>query len=201
MTYCVGLTGNIASGKTLVSQLFAQQGVNTYSADAVAKALSSKGQYAYKAIVKHFGPEVLLDNNELNRPFIREIIFSNQKEKKWLESLLHPLIREQLKQLVTQSTSAYCLVEIPLLTNKKTYPYLNRILLVYAPEDIQISRLMQRDACSRQQAEAILYSQPSNTSRLKIADEVLYNDSNLTTLSNGVTVLHQNYLNEALSPH
>lgn len=197
MVYCVGLTGNIASGKTLVTQLFAQYDIDIFNADTVAKALTSQHQPAYQKIVEHFSPIILQANGELNRKALRDIIFSQPKERIWLEELLHPLIRKQLQTDISLSKSPYCLVEIPLLKDKKSYPYLNKILLVNADSETQISRVMRRDQCTKEQALAILAIQPDIQDRIKIADNVIDNNLGINELSHAVKILHHQYLEEA----
>ena len=197
MVYCVGLTGNVASGKTTVSELFANLGVDVINADVISKALTAKNQAAYNNIVAYYGPDILRDDGELNRHALRDIIFSNRKARKWLEALLHPLIRQKIETQVALCATPYCIIEIPLLVDRKTYPYLNRVLLVHAPVAAQVSRVMQRDACSKAQAQAILSAQPDMKLRMKHADDMLNNDSGFNELKDAVTKLHHQYLQES----
>lgn len=194
MVYCVGLTGNIASGKTTVTELFGQLGVTVYNADAIARYLTAKNQPAYQQIVSHFGPEILLANGDIDRRGLREKIFNHAPDRTWLEDLLHPLIRLELIEHIKHCKTPYCLIEIPLLTNKTLYPYLNRILLISASEPVQIARVIQRDHCTKTQAKAILSAQPDISLRLKLADDVLLNDSGLDELKLAVERLHHDYL-------
>lgn len=120
MVYCVGLTGGIASGKSLAAEVFSELGIDIVNADNISRALTLKGQDAYTQIVAHFGSKILNEHNELNRKALRAIIFSDPKERTWLEQLLHPLIRQKIKEQVELSTTPYCIVEIPLLIDKKT---------------------------------------------------------------------------------
>lgn len=197
MGYCVGLTGNIASGKTTVSELFSKLGIDVVHADVIAKALTQKKLPAYDAIVAHYGPHILQHDEELNRTKMREIIFFNHEERKWLEHLLHPLIRKELKIRIDASTTPYCIVEIPLLVTKKAFPYINSILLVQAPTEIQLFRIMKRDRCSKEQALAILSTQPDASVRLKNADDVLSNHLGLEELEKAVNRLHHKYFQES----
>jgi len=196
MVYCVGLTGNIASGKSTVSRLFSELGIDVFSADAISRELTARGQPAFLEIVAHFGDHIIADGN-LDRPQLRDIIFCDEKERFWLENLLHPLIRAQLKTLVANSQSSYSLVEIPLLISKQNYPYINRVLVVTASEETQISRVMARDKCTRELAQLILHAQPELRERLNNADDRLINDTNIDNLRSEVIQLHQNYLLEA----
>lgn len=194
MAYCVGLTGNIASGKSTVACFFENLGIQICNADFVAKQLTLVGTEAYQEIITHFGQQIIQDDRQLNRKKLRDIIFSNPQERTWLEQLLHPKIRQQLAQEVESCASPYCIVEIPLLLNKDHYPYLQRVLLITSPLEIQIERLMRRDQCSREQALAILSTQPSNEQRLTQADDVLINKGDLQELKNEVERLHETYL-------
>jgi dephospho-CoA kinase len=194
MSHCIGLTGNLASGKTSVATLFMQKGIDVFSADAIAKEITTIGTSALSSIHEHFGNAVMLPSGQLNRNALRMIIFSNKTEKLWLEKLLHPIIRETLEQKVSGAASPYCIIEIPLLLDKTDYPYLNRILLVTSNETLQIDRVMKRDQCSREHALAILATQPKIDVRIKFADDVLHNDAGLDQLSRQVDGLHARYL-------
>ncbi|BCA95611.1 dephospho-CoA kinase [Legionella antarctica] len=195
MVFAVGLTGNIASGKTTAAKIFASFGVMVINADTISKELTAKKKPAYEKIIAHYGSHIVLENGELNRKLIRDIIFSNPNERKWLEALLHPLIRKHLQNKVDSCVTPYCVVEIPLLLDKKDYPYLNKILVITAPKKLQISRVMERDQCSKEQALAILSAQPDDNLRLRSADDVLINDSGLDLLKEALEKLHLKYLN------
>ncbi len=197
MVYCVAITGSIASGKTLVTQYFSKLGVEVFSADAIAKALTQSGQSAFNSIVKQFGSEILLATGGLNRRALREVIFSDSIQKKWLEDLLHPLIRKRLEHLVASSQSPYCVVEIPLLTDKANYPYINKIIFIDTPQEQQVARVMHRDNCSREQALSIIAAHPKNDVRKKYADIIIINDNEIQALENQVNALDILFLKEA----
>jgi dephospho-CoA kinase len=195
MVFAVGLTGNIASGKTTAARIFSSFGVDVINADTVARELTTINTEAYKKIIAHYGPNLVLSNGEINRRTLRNIIFSDAKERKWLENLLHPLIRKELAHRVESCLKPYCIVEIPLLIDKLNYPYINKILVISAPPHIQITRVMERDQCSKKQAEAILSAQPDIKLRLKNADNIINNDSDFDTLKHSLEVLHSQYIN------
>lgn len=194
MVYCVGLTGGIASGKSTAAEVFSELGIHVVNADNISRILTTQGQDAYTQIVAHYGPEILNEHNELNRKALRTIIFSDPKERTWLEQLLHPLIRQKIKEQVGLTTTPYCIVEIPLLIDKKAYPYINRVLLIQAPKHIQIERLMQRDKCNQEQALSILAAQPDVNLRLKNADDIIINDAGTNQLKTAIIDLHHKYL-------
>ncbi|MCE0723859.1 MULTISPECIES: dephospho-CoA kinase [Legionella] len=194
MVYCVGLTGDIASGKTTVAELFSELGIEVIHADKISREMTQKNKAPYREIVAHYGFTVLKEDGELDRNKLREIIFSNHEERDWLERLLHPSIRKEIKKRVDASTTPYCMVEIPLLITKQYYPYINHILLVRAPLELQISRLMQRDQCSKEQAQAILSIQPKTHLRLENADDIIVNNMDIVELTKRVNDLHYKYL-------
>lgn len=194
MVYCVGLTGNIASGKTTVAEIFSSLGVDVVSADKISRDVTINNQLVYNNIVEHFGTDIILEDRQLNRKRLRDIIFSNPEERKWLEALLHPLIREKIIEQVTLSTTPYCVVEIPLLIDKIVYPYLNKILLINTSQENQITRVMARDHCSREQALAVISAQPKLNVRIQNADYVLTNDCGYSELKHAVENLHQTFI-------
>ena len=196
--YCIGLTGSIASGKSTVAAHFAQLGIDVISADHISRTLVNRDQPALQEITRHFGKSVLTQSGELNRRHLRELIINNANERVWLENLLHPLIREKIKQDIAHCKSAYCIIEIPLLTNKSVYPYLNRILLVLADPEQQITRIMARDHCSRDQASALLATtRADDDKRRLIADDIVVNDASMSLLQIQAEQLHAQYLLEA----
>lgn len=199
MVFCVGLSGNIASGKTSASRLFSALGADVFNADEISRDLTKKNTPAYQKIVNHFGLDITDNDGNLNRPRLRAIIFSNSDERAWLEQLLHPLIRQELADKVSKSTAAYCMAEIPLSIDKQNYPYLNKILIITSPLALQIERIKARDNCAEEQALAIISVQPSIKERLKDADDILVNDGSLDELKESILELHKQYLHEALS--
>lgn len=195
--YCVGLTGNIASGKSTVATYFAALGIDVISADNIAKELTRKAKPAFKAIHSHFGDAVLTITGELDRRYLRQIIFQNPTERIWLENQLHPLIRIQIENLTQAVTSPYCIIEIPLLRDRELYPYLNRILLVEAKPEQQIERLTTRDNCSKEDTLAILATQADKGMLHELADDVLENTGSLKELQKKVMQWHKIYENLA----
>lgn len=189
--FCIGLTGTIASGKSTVAKQFEALGIEIINADHIAKSLVEPGKPAFQEVVKHFGRSILTDNGTLNRAKLRQRIASNSTERAWLEALLHPLIREQIQLDITQCIGPYCVIEIPLLTDKTPYPYLNRVLLVCASPEKQIKRLIERDHCTRNEALAMLATtQHDDEKRRAIADEVFVNNGSIKALQDKVIAFH-----------
>lgn len=191
---CVGLTGNIASGKTTVALAFASLGVPIINCDAIAKTLTTPKTEAFAAIINYFGTQARLPSGDLDRAYLRSRIFTNTEERLWLENLLHPLIHQEIINELKEINAPYCIIEIPLLASRADYPYINQILLITTRKALAVHRVMERDLCTVEQAEAIISIQPREAERLAIADEKIVNDSNLTELNAAVNRLHQRYL-------
>lgn len=194
MMLCIGLTGNIGSGKSTVLRLFETLGVKTASADALVHDLTRKGGACLKAIHTRFGDAILTESGELNRSALRQIISQSKDDKAWLEALLHPRVRQKLEQIVRQANAPYTMLEIPLLFSLKYYPYIQRVLLVSAPEATQIARIVARDNTSPEKARDILALQPDMAERRKLAHDEIINDGDLTHLEQQVVSLHAFYM-------
>jgi dephospho-CoA kinase len=192
--FCVGLTGSIASGKSEVAKAFAKRQVDILDTDKIAKTLTLSNQPAYQAIIEHFGKKIVLENGELDRRQLRFCIVQNEKERLWLENLLHPLIRQIVEQQIQQSQGLYCMVEIPILYSREEYPYLNKILYVHTSDKLAIKRLIIRDNCSKTEAQAILSLQKKTWRWEKMADDRIENEDSLAQLEKDVEKLHQKYL-------
>lgn len=192
--YCVGLIGTIASGKSTVTAVLQALGVKVISADVIAKQLTEPGQVALASIKNHFGPQILTSDGQLNRPALRALIFNQPQERHWLEELLHPLIRQRILQDVQATEAPYCVIEIPLLKDRKTYPYLKRILWVKSDNKQQIERLIHRDNLSLKQAQQILACQKEQTNHEELADDILENEGTLAELTKKIKNFHQQYL-------
>ncbi|HHF1669098.1 TPA: dephospho-CoA kinase [Haemophilus influenzae] len=201
MTYIVGLTGGIGSGKTTIANLFAELGVPLVDADVVAREVVAKGSPLLSKIVEHFGSQILTKQGELNRAALREIVFHHDEEKQWLNNLLHPAIRERMKQQVSEQTAPYTLFVVPLLIENKLTALCDRILVVDVSPQTQLARSAQRDNNNFEQIQRIINSQVSQQARLKWADDVINNDAelaqNLPHLQQKVLELHQFYLQQA----
>ena len=193
--YSVGLIGGVASGKTTVSQVFADLGAEIISADLIAKQLTALDQPAYKVIVQHLGQEILMPTMELDRRLLRDKMLDDVCVRSWLEALLHPLIRQSMQNMQKNSLAAYVILEIPLLKNKQDYPYLKRVLWVKSSPEQQLQRLMDRDQVSRSQAEKMISCQLDHSLLESLADDVLSNTDNVQGLSENIHALHQKYLN------
>lgn len=192
--YIVGLTGGIGSGKTTVANLFSDLGIALVDADVVAREVVAKGQPALAAIAEHFGREFLLNDGSLNRPRLRERIFSDNTAKHWLDQLLHPLIRQQLLSQLTKARSAYVLLVAPLLIENGLTALVDTVLVVDITPETQILRTTGRDQVSAQQVRAIINSQCNRAQRLQLANHIIDNEQDPGLLPEKVRELHQIYL-------
>ncbi|WP_162045547.1 dephospho-CoA kinase [Vibrio taketomensis] len=200
MTLVIGLTGGIASGKTTVANLFRDQyAIDIVDADVVAREVVEPGSAGLHAISARYGKNILWDDGTLNRAALREIIFTDIKEKQWLDSLLHPMIRESMQIQLQQVQSEYALLVIPLMVENNLQQLADHILVVDVDEEIQIQRTVNRDGVSREQAESILRSQASRAERLAIADDVITNSSQNQQLLPQVAKLHKKYLEMSMA--
>ncbi|MDY4280324.1 MAG: dephospho-CoA kinase [[Pasteurella] mairii] len=198
MTYIVGLTGGIGSGKSTVAELFAELGVPVIDADVVAREVVAKGSPLLAKMVAYFGAEILLENGELNRAALRERVFHHEAEKQWLNALLHPAIRDEMLRQLQEQDSPYVLWVVPLLIENKLTALCQRVLVVDVAPATQIARATQRDSNRAELIRQIMASQVSREARLRYADDVINNEGDLhkslPQLKQKVLELHQSYL-------
>ncbi|MBI5447806.1 MAG: dephospho-CoA kinase [Gammaproteobacteria bacterium] len=190
----IGLTGGIGTGKTTVARLFSTYGISCIDADDIGRELTQIGTPAYQAMLAYFGESCLLASGELNRKKIAEIIFHHEEKKEWLEKLLHPLILKEIEKKIIQIHAPYVLVAIPLLLEKGPFPFIQRVLLVDAPEHLQITRVIKRDRLTAEHAKRIVHQQMSPEERAGQADDVILNTSDEKSLAEQVSALHKKYL-------
>ena len=184
--YIVGLTGGIASGKTAVSDRFASLGVPVIDTDIIARQLVEPGEETLAKVVEAFGDDILDQEGNLRRRRLREIIFSDPDKQDLLENILHPAIRAEARHQVSQADADYCMVVIPLLAESGHFEWLDRVLVVDVPEEVQIERLTARDDVSMEQAKASLAAQASREARLELADDVIDNSGDIEDLDKAV---------------
>ena len=198
--FVVGLTGGIASGKSEVTRRFEALGVTVADADLAARAVVAPGSPALAMISERFGPGMLLGDGALDRARLRAHVFADVAERKALEAITHPAIRELLRSQCEQADGPYAMAAIPLLTEaggREAYAWLDRILVVDAPEALQLSRLMQRDGNDAVLAQKMIDAQASRAQRLALADDVVANDGHPDALQAQVERLHRAYLQMA----
>ncbi|CAG9000204.1 MAG: Dephospho-CoA kinase [Candidatus Celerinatantimonas neptuna] len=190
----VALTGGIASGKTTVANIFADQGIDCIDADVIARHVVEPGKPALEEIKSHFGDDIIFPDGTLNRRKLREQIFKSSKQRKWLETCLHPRIRHEIMVQLATSKSPYTLLIVPLLVENGLHKLADRVLVVdISPED-QLKRVCIRDKVSADQAKAIISSQATREQRLAIADDVIVNSHSLKSLQSDAFLFHKKYL-------
>ena len=193
----VGLTGGIGSGKTTIARFFLDQNIEVVNADQVARKVVEPGTAALSSIKKRFGSEILINEKALNRSLLREKIFKNDDQRIWLENLLHPLIEEEITQLLESAVSQYVILESPLLLETNQHKLVNRILVVDVSPEVQLERTLSRDGGSEATIKAIMNSQISRSDRISLADDIINNEQNFQSVQSRLIKFHQNYLNLA----
>lgn len=189
----VGLTGGIGSGKSTVSHLFEQHGVDIIDADVVAHQLTADGSPHLEAIANHFGNQVLTNNTSLNRAYLREQIFQDPEKKHWLEQYLHPLVRSRMVDETSKAKPPYCIAAIPLLIESTGINYIDRVLVIDTHKELQIERTIARDGISLDSVESIIAQQASSEDRFAVADEIIHNNGSIDDLKKQVDALHAKY--------
>lgn len=193
----IGLTGGVGSGKSTVAKYFAELGIDIIDTDEIAREVVNPDSDALKEITAHFGPTILNPDKTLDRKKLRSIIFKNKMEREWLEQLLHPLIRKKTQEKIRQSHSPYCVVVIPLLVETAPNTFIQRVLVIDAPEEQQLLRIQKRDDITKTDAEAIIKAQASRENRLAKADDIIKNHDDIDDLKRQVIKLHEFYLSIA----
>jgi dephospho-CoA kinase len=194
----IGLTGGIASGKSTVTQRFAELGVPVIDADVASRSVVEPGKPGLAQVVQRFGPQVLDTQGHLDRRALRALIFNDPDSRRALDAILHPLIRAEMELAAAAAQGPYVVMAIPLLIESgNARARVDRVLVVDVDETLQIQRVQARDGGSAEQARAILASQASRAARLAEADDVLLNAGSVADLRHAVDRLHEQYLHLA----
>jgi dephospho-CoA kinase len=195
----IGLTGGIGCGKTTVSELFAELNAPVIDADNIAHELVQPGQEALDEIAQTFGKGILDQNGSLNRARLREIVFSEPGQKLMLEAILHPRVFATIQEKMLHIDTPYCILSIPLLFETKKADFVDRILVVDCPVELQIMRVKQRDHITNERIQSIIDSQVTRDYRLRNADDVIDNTLTPSELAERVKKLHNFYLSISAS--
>lgn len=194
--FIIGVTGGVASGKSEVTRRFEALAVVVADADIAARAAVAPGSDGLAAVVDAFGPGVLAADGSLDRAAMRQHVFGDEAARRRLESIVHPLVRAQLRRECEAAAGPYALAAIPLLAEgggRDAYPWLQRILVVDVPVEAQRARLMRRDGIDAALADRMIAAQASREQRLAIADDVIVNDGGLDELDAHVAALDRRY--------
>ena len=193
--FCVGLTGGIGCGKTAVSDRFAALGASIIDTDVIAHALTAPHGAAMDAVLEAFGPAFITADGALDRVRMRELVFSDPAAKARLEAILHPRIRAATAAAAAIASGTYLIYVVPLLVESGGWrERVDRVLVIDCPEQVQIARVMRRNALSEAQVRAIMATQASRAERLAAADDVIVNDGGLDALDRQIALLHAQYL-------
>ena len=192
--YAIGITGGIGSGKSAVTARFAERGVPVFDADILARELVEPGTPALADIVRVFGQRMLDASDRLDRAALRTVVFGDDAARARLNAILHPRVHARLHALAHTPGPAIVLLAIPLLAESQgRYDWLDRVLVVDVPREVQIQRAMWRDGMDRAAAQRMLAAQTSRSARLALADDVIANDGPIELLDGIVARLHARY--------
>jgi dephospho-CoA kinase len=195
MTYCVGLTGGIGSGKSSAARIFGSLGAGVVDVDDISHALTRPGGAAIAAIRSMFGADAIAPDGSLDRARMRELVFGNSSAKHRLEAILHPLIGSEVRAHAARATQPYVMLVVPLLLERNAYRELiSRVAVVDCSEAQQIQRTMRRSAITEEAVRAIMAAQLPRAERVARADDVLHNEGGEDELRRQVTTLHAHYL-------
>lgn len=196
----VGLTGGIGCGKSTVAEIFQQHGALIIDTDEISRQLTQANGKAISAIQTQFGEEFIAQDGVLNRSKMRSLIFSDETAKRKLENLLHPLIFQQVQQQLEQPQSApYALIVVPLLLEKASFLSLvQRVLVVDCAEHSQVERVMRRSQLNEEEVRAIMAQQLTREMRLRGANDIINNDTDLVSLAKQVDSLHLAYFSSRM---
>ncbi|MBO0992307.1 dephospho-CoA kinase [Bacillus sp. SD088] len=182
MFMMVGLTGGIASGKSTVSQMFKEKDFVIIDADIASRKVVEPEQPAYREIVQVFGESILLPNQWLDRAKLGSIIFSDEAKRQTLNSIVHPAVREQMESWKNEALAAgkqTIIHDIPLLFENKLTHLVEKTVVVFVEEQVQLARLMERNKLSESEANARISSQMSLREKAKLADAVIDNNGEI----------------------
>lgn len=198
MTFLVGLTGGIGSGKSAASSLFESLGAAVVDTDVIAHELTAPGGAAIESIRNAFGDEVIDARGALDRAAVRRKVFADASAKARLEAILHPMIRAEADRRSAAARAPYVVLVVPLLVESGGYrSRVRRVAVVDCPEEVQVARVMTRSGLSAEEARAIMAAQASREQRLAVADDVIDNGGDLAALRPQVEALHRRYLEMA----
>lgn len=188
----IGLTGGIASGKSTVSALLVNKGARLIDADVIAREVMLPGHEVLAAAVKQFGEEILFPDGTLNRAKLGAIVFNDPAALQALNNLTHPAIRQEIKDrmlnMEQEEPERLIIVDIPLLFESGLDNMFKEIVVVYVPREVQISRLMERNRLSLEEAEARLNAQMDIELKRNKADYIIDNSGDLAHTEQQVAV-------------
>ena len=190
----VGLTGGIGSGKSAAANFFQNEGITVIDADDLSREVIEEGTPGFASIVDYFGSKIIDSDGSINREHLRKEVFDDDKKKKLLESIIHPLVRELMVKKIAVSKSPYSIVMVPLIFETNSMSNYNRILVIDCDPKLQLERAMLRDNNSKGQIQKIMHSQCSREERISIANDIIPNNDSLENLKIRSIAMHKFYL-------
>ena len=190
----VGLTGGIGSGKSAAGKYFNELGIDIIDADDISRSILDNNIKARKIFLENFGNNFLDKNNKIDRDLLRSEIFKNPDKKDLLESIIHPIVKEEISKFIEQSNSIYKIIMVPLIFETNSQNFYNKIIVVDCDINHQIDRASKRDNKSKKDIENIIKNQATREERLSIADEIILNNSTIEDLKAEVIKVHQKLL-------
>jgi len=190
----VGLTGGIGSGKSAAANFFQNEGITVIDADDLSREVIEKDTPGFERIVDCFGPTIVDSDGSINRAFLRQEVFDDEKKKKLLESIIHPLVRDLMIKKIAASQSPYSIIMVPLIFETNSMNNYNRILVIDCDPIVQLERAMLRDKNSKIQIQKIIDSQCSREERISIANDIIPNNDSLENLKIRSIAMHKFYL-------
>ena len=192
--FVVGITGGIGSGKSAVTDHLETLDITVVDADKVARVVVEPGTSGLAAIVEHFGEDILLADGGLDRAALRKIVFDNPDERKVLEGITHPRIRDEIARQLSQASSPYVVLSSPLLLESGQNTFADYVVVVDVPEELQLKRTMARDDNSEALVKQIMAAQLDRQTRPARADASITNDASLEELCERVEAMHEDLL-------
>ena len=196
----IGLTGGIASGKSVVSALFKRHKVPIIDADKIARDLFAPNAPLLEKLKQKFGNAIFYETGELDRKSLGKIVFNSSADLKWLNQLTHPQVAKEITRQLNSLKCPYVILDIPLLIDmsgkipQHLKPFIDRVLVIDTSEKNQIARLCHRDNISPEMAVSIMANQSSREQKLNLADDIIDNNGQIEQLESQVTLLHNQYL-------
>ena len=190
----VGLTGGIGSGKSAAANFFQNEGITVIDADDLSREVIEQDTPGFEKIVDCFGPAIIDSDGSINRAFLRQEVFDDEKKKKLLESIIHPLVRDLMIEKIAASQSPYSIIMVPLIFETNSMNNYNRILVIDCDPIVQLERAMLRDKDSKIQIQKIIDSQCSREERISIANDIIPNNDSLENLKIRSIAMHKFYL-------
>ncbi len=195
MTFVVGLTGGIGSGKSAAAEAFADLGASVVDTDAIAHQLTGRNGLAVPRIKKLFGGKAIGPDGAMDRKRMRELAFTDPRARRRLQDLLHPMIRKESRRRIAAARGPYVVHVVPLLVESRGYrSRVDRVLVVDAPERTRVARVRTRSGLAAEEVRRIIRSQATRAARLAAADDVIDNRGSRDALRKQVAALHEKYL-------